>query len=174
MHLGAGMDTRKIEEGSRLVGATSWGAIASGVFVALALQTVLLLFGLGISGSVGDHIPGGGYSAWAVLVGIISMGIGAALAAAISKAEGRKGGIAAGLMTWAVALALGGLLGRFGVESRLASAWWPFLAAILGFAAAGVGGWFGASIGKGAGTAARPPITRTPIDTGDMAAHPVH
>lgn len=158
------MNTRKLEETSRLVGATSWAAIASGVVVALAIQTVLVLLGLAVGLSVGDGMIAGGFAVWAVLVQLCSMAVGAALAAATSHAEGRMGGIIAGVMTWAVAITIGGLLSSIGI-ARLGEggAWTAFFGAVLGLGAAILGGGFGSLIhGSSRGsytTTDRGPIT---------------
>jgi hypothetical protein len=150
MHGEPGMNTRRLEEGSRLVGATSWAAIASGVFVALALQTVLLLLGLAFGLSVGDQAVGGGYALWAVLVQLASIAVGAALAAAVTHAERGKGGMVAGIMTWAVALVIGGALSWISVGRMVdgAGAWSGFVGAVLGLGAGIIGGMFGASLGS--------------------------
>lgn len=143
------MDTRKLEEGSRLVGATSWSAIASGVFVALALQTVLLLLGLAFGLSVGDRAVGGGYAMWAILVQLSSIAVGSALAAAVTHAERGKGGMVAGLMTWAVAIVIGGALSWISVGRMVdgTGAWSAFVGAVLGLGAAILGGVFGSTFG---------------------------
>lgn len=143
------MDTRKLEEGSRLIGATRWASIATGVFVALALQTLLLLLGLALGRSVGDEAVGGGYAVWAIVVQLCALVVGAALAAATSHASTRMGGIAAGVMTWAVALVLGGVLSGIAVVRGVdgTGAWSAFVGALLGLGAAIVGGAFGATFG---------------------------
>ena len=159
------MDTRKLEEGSRLVGATSWAAIASGVFVALALQTVLLLLGIALGVSVGDSAIGGGYALWAVIVQLGSIAVGAALAASLSHSAHRLGGIAAGVMTWAVALVLGGMLSGVSLTMRLdgAGAWSAFLGALLGLGAAMLGGAFGATLGRAGRPERTEPLAASPL-----------
>jgi len=144
-----GMDTRKLDESSRLVGATSWAAIASGVFITLALQSLLLMFGLALGLSVGDKMIAGGYALWAVIVQLVAITVGAALAARISHAHHRRGGMVAGIMTWAVALALGATLTGATLSQRFEStgAWAGFLGAILGLGAAIVGGALGSTLG---------------------------
>ena len=150
------MDTRRLDESSRLVGATSWAAIASGVFIALALQTLLLLFGLALGLSVGDRAVGGGFALWAVIVQLFAIAVGAALAARLSHAHYRMGGMVAGIMTWAVALALGGTLtgATFGERFASTGAWAGFIGAILGLGAAIVGGAIGSTFGGGGRTTA--------------------
>jgi hypothetical protein len=146
-----GMDTRKLDESSRLVGATSWAAIASGVFIALALQTVLILLGLAFGLSTGDREVAGGFAFWAVLVQLFSIAVGAALAARISHGNDRMGGIAAGVMTWAVALVLGGTFAFQGLTAeRVASTgvWAAFFGALLGLGAAIIGGMVGTTFGR--------------------------
>jgi hypothetical protein len=139
------MDTRTLEQGSKLVAATSWGAILSGVFIALALQTVLLLFGLAIATSVGDHVASNGYDVWAVFVSIVSFAIGGALAGSVARADNRASGIAAGFLMWAVALVVGNVLTGFVGTGRV-SPWTLLFGALLALGAAIVGGMLGASL----------------------------
>jgi len=161
------MDTRKLEEGSKLIASTSWAAIASGVFVALALQIVLLLFGLAVGLSVGDKTVGGGYALWAVIVQLFAIAVGAALAARIAHAGHTSGGIVAGIMTWAVSLVLGGALQGFTMVQRFDStggAWAAFLGVTLGLGAAIVGGAIGASRWRGRHTTEPPaPVVTSPV-----------
>jgi hypothetical protein len=147
------MNTRTLEQSSKLVAATSWGAILSGVFIALALQALLLLLGLAVAGSVDDRVPEGGYALWAVLVSIGSFLVGGALAGSVARADNRASGIAAGILMWAVALVAGNFLSGFLGVPRTATgtynttwAWAPFLAALLALGAAIVGGMIGASL----------------------------
>jgi FtsH-binding integral membrane protein len=152
------MATRKLEETSRLVGATSWAAIASGVFIALALQILLLLLGLAFGLSVGDRTVEGGFAAWAVIVQLASIAVGAALAARISHADDRMGGAVAGVMTWAVALVLGGALQSVPTMMRFegSGAWAAFLGAALSLGAAIIGGAIGS---RYLGRSSHPPVT---------------
>lgn len=153
VHGPEGMNTQKLEESSRLVAATSWGAIAAGVFVALALQTLLLLMGLALGLSVGDRTVSGGYTLWAVLVQLGALAVGAALAARVARADTRLGGMVAGAMTWAVTIVLGGLGGLTlasvaMIPGATSGAWAAFLGILLGLGAAVLGGAFGASLGR--------------------------
>jgi hypothetical protein len=140
------MDTSSFDEKTRLLGATSWKAIASGVFIALALQALLLLLGLAFA--LGDARVSGGYAAWAVFVQLLSIAVGAALAARLSHLGSRSGGIAAGIMTWAVALVLGGAVQGFMMVPRpsVGSAWAAFFGAVFGLGAAILGGALGATV----------------------------
>lgn len=140
------------DESSRLIGATRWQAIASGVFIALALQVLLSLLGLAFA--LGDERIGSGYEAWATLVQLASIAVGAALAARISHLGSRAGGIAAGIMTWAVVLVLGGAVQGLTMVPRpsAGSAWIAFFGALFGLGAAILGGSFGATMrGRSAG-----------------------
>lgn len=145
------MDTRRFEEAARWLGTIRWSAIATGVFIALALQTVLLLLGVALARSVGDEAIGGGFALWAVIVQLACLAVGAAIAAALSHVHDRMSGVAAGVMTWAVALVLGGVLSGFSLTQRLegTAAWSGFFGALLGLAAAVVGGAFGATLRTG-------------------------
>lgn len=166
------MNTRKLDESSRLVGATSWAAIASGVVIALALQTVLVLFGLALGLSMGDHTVAGGFALWAVIVQLLSIAVGAALAARISHGSNRMGGVAAGVMTWAVSLAFGGALSSQGLAwtTRTAStgAWAAFFGALLGLGAAVIGG----IVGTGMGRSSRPEVPSTPVGPTHTTVNP--
>ena len=137
------MDTHKLEDGSRLLGTVRWGAIATGAFVAVALQTVLMLFGFAIATSTGDHSTGTGYALWALLSQVCALAVGSALAASVGHAETRGAGMAAGAMTWAVALVLGSIVTGFGHLNE-AAAWTAFFGAVLGLGAAMLGGAFAA------------------------------
>lgn len=143
------MNTYKLEEGSRLLAATSWGAIAAGVFVALALQLLLLLLGLAFAVSVGDHIAEGGFAWWGFFVQLAALCVGGALAARVSRASSQLGGMVAGAMTWAVAVVIGGALGGVPLAGAAASelgasgAWAAFFGVLLGLGAALIGGAFG-------------------------------
>lgn len=147
------MNTHRLEESSRLVAATSWGAIAAGVFVALSLQTLLLLLGLALGLSVGDRTVSGGYTLWAVIVQLGSLAIGAALAARASRVSTQLAGMVAGAMTWAVTIVLGGLGGLTlasvaMVPGATSGAWAAFFGILLGLGAAVLGGAFGATLGR--------------------------
>jgi len=162
------MNTRRLEEGSRWLGTIRWSAIASGVFIALALQTLLLLLGLAFGLSVGDETVGGGYALWAVIVQLVCLAIGAAVAAALSHAHGRMSGIAAGVMTWAVSLVIGGALSGFTLTQRLdgTAAWSAFVGALLGLIAAIAGGAFGATLRGGErGERVEPMAPASPVGT---------
>jgi hypothetical protein len=174
MHRGESMDTRRLDESSRLVGATSWAAIASGVFIALALQTLLLLFGLAVGLSVGDKAVAGGYALWAVIVQLLAIAVGAALAGRLSHANHRMGGIVAGIMTWAVALALGGTLTGATLGQRFASmgAWAGFVGALLGLGAAIVGGAVGSTLGGRGRTTTTTTTGTTRSDIVDQRVEP--
>jgi hypothetical protein len=149
------MDMTSFDEKTRLLGATSWRAIAAGVFIALALQVLLLLLGLGFA--LGDERISGGYQAWSVLVQLSSIAVGAALAARLSHLGSRSGGIAAGIMTWAVVLVLGGAVQGFLMvpPPTAATAWAAFFGAIFGLGAAILGGALGATV-RGRPTGATP------------------
>lgn len=166
------MDTTALDEKTRLIDLTSWRAIAAGVFIALALQILLSLLGLGFA--LRDAELGGGYQAWALIVQLLSVAAGAALAARLSHPGSRWGGIVAGVMVWAVALVLGGAVPGLTVLPRtpMGSAWMAFVGALLSLAAAVIGGILGATLRSGSGRTRR-------LAEGETAAHvdeerPVH
>jgi hypothetical protein len=164
-----GMNTQRLDESSRLVAATSWGAIAAGVFVALALQTALLLLGLAFGLSVGDERIGGGYALWAIIVQLASFALGAALAARIAHAGNQLGGIVAGVMTWAVAVVVNGALGGIALGAPASmrlestSAWAAFFGIVLALGAAIFGGVMGATRGRTRTTAPMPAAPAQPL-----------
>jgi hypothetical protein len=165
------MDTRKLEEGSRLIGSVSWSAIATGTFIALALQTVLLWLGLAFATSVGDHTPGSVFGLWLVIVELASLAIGAALTARLSYATNQMSGVAAGVMTWAVVLVIGGVFQGLTATRGLSgsSAWAVFIGALVSLIAAIIGGSFGGRLGRSStGTFTTPPDTTD----FDVAGHP--
>jgi len=137
-----------VDTGSRWVASTSWSAIACGAFVALALQVLFYWFGLAVA--LADGQAGEGYRLWVVLVQLASLAIGGALAARISHADQRAGGVAAGVMTWAVALVLGVVLGGFAPLTAGTSgpAWAAFLGGLFALGAAILGGLVGAAPGE--------------------------
>lgn len=161
------MNTRRLEDGARFLGSTSWAAIASGVFLALALQSLLLLLGVAFASSVGDRVPENGYSVWAVLVQLLSFAVGGAVAASLARATSASygdpapRGVALGVMVWAVALVVGGALTVLVTRGSFATnAWLTFFGALLALAAAIGGAVFGARLGRAVG----PGASMTPGD----------
>lgn len=158
------MNTRKLDESTRLIGGISWSAIATGAVIAVALQMVLMSLGVALSSSVGDREPEGGYSLWAVISQLVAIAVGAALTARLAHAERRMNGVAAGIMTWALTLVLGGAGLGFAMGAQLTyGAWSAFIGAVLGLGAAIVGGSVGATLGRS--TSAGQPLTGPPIVT---------
>lgn len=137
------MNTTSFQAKTGLLGSLSWQAIASGVFVALALQVLLSLLGLAFA--LGDEEVGGGYQSWAVVVQLVSIATGAALASMLSHEGSRAGGIATGIMTWAVVLVLGGAVQAVAMlpRSSAGSAWIAFFGAFFGLIAGILGGSVG-------------------------------
>jgi hypothetical protein len=144
------VDRNKLEESTRLVGTTSWGAIIAGVVLALAIQVLLLLLGLALALSVGDRAIAGGYALWSVLVEMFALAVGSALAAHVAHPGRELGGIVAGVLTWATVLVLGGVLGRFALVPATTgtTAWAGFVGALLGLVAAIFGGVVGSTGGR--------------------------
>lgn len=163
-----GMDTYKLEEGSRILAAISWRAIAAGVVVALALQILLLLFGLALAVSVGDRVVGDGFAWWGFVVQLATIAVGAALAARISQARSQLAGMVAGALTWAVAVVIGGaafggmaLAGATRVGTS--GAWAAFFGILLGLGAALAGGAFGIVRDRERRVMRTPPAAEAPI-----------
>lgn len=143
----------RIDEGSRILAATSWSAIVAGVAVGLALQVLLLTFGLAFGMSVGDGLPEAGYAWWAFLVTLLTFAVAGAIAARISMTRTKLAGLVVGAMTWAAATAIGGILGNSMANptmSRLGTTgmWSVFFGLLLGLGAAMIGGFVGATRGR--------------------------
>jgi hypothetical protein len=149
------MNLDKLDETTHFVDSVRWSAIATGTIIALALQTMLLLLGLAFATSVGDHIPGGGFDVWLVIVELCAIGLGAALTARLSHAERRMQGVTAGIMTWAVVLVLGTVFQGLTMTRALGGdgVWAAFIGALVSLAAAMVGGALGVGIGSHESTA---------------------
>jgi hypothetical protein len=137
-----------LDENARPFEFLKWSAIATGAVIALAVQTVLVAFGLGIATSVGDHVPGGGFVVWVVLVELVALAIGAALTARLSHAESRRAGVAAGIMTWAVVLLVGGFVMKVAMSAGFAAlgAWAFFFGDVFSLGAAIAGGIYGSTL----------------------------
>jgi hypothetical protein len=133
------MFVRRVEDTTRTLATTGWGAIAVGVAVTLALQTLLLSFGIAVGLSVGDETLGGGFQTWSTVVQLVSLGIGAALASRITQQTDSWSGTIVGVMTWAAAVVIGAVIGTVGIASS-GDAWSSFFGVLLGLGAAMVGG----------------------------------
>jgi hypothetical protein len=171
------MTVRRLDESTGFLGSLSWSAIATGTFIALAVQTVFLLLGLAVATSFGDRAPGGVYSAWTVLVELCAIAIGAALTARLSHAERRSSGVAAGVITWAVVLVLGSVFQGLTMTRALggSGAWAAFIGAVVSLGAAIVGGWAGVRLGASSGTSLGATPTSRNVDVTVPPTHaPVH
>ncbi len=165
------MDTKRLEQSSRLLDSISWSAVASGTVIALALQTLLLMLGYAIATSVGDHAPGAGFGVWMVIVELCAIAVGAALTARLSHVYQKTYGMAAGIMTWALAIVLGAVFQGLTLTRAFGgpSPWAPFFGAAISLAAAIIGGAFGSRIGSSSsrGDEYHEPTEATPA----MTAH---
>ena len=168
------MNTRSLEESTRLVDSLSWSAIAFGTFIALSVQSVLLMLGLALATSTGDEMPGGGFNIWMVVVELVAIAVGAALTARLSHVDRRSNGIAAGVMTWAVVLVLGGVFQGLTMTRALggSGAWAMLIGAVVSLVAAMIGGAFGASLGGSSRGSLTPPESRRYDESRQPA--PVH
>lgn len=119
----------------------SWSAIVGGTVMALGIQLVLTLFGVGIGmamvNPVTDPDPTNGIStgaiAWLIVSGIISFGVGGWVAGHMSGVLRTGSGVLHGFSAWALAAVLGVALTTMAGSP------------ILGGAAAGVGAANGTS-----------------------------
>ena len=155
----------------------SWSAIATGTFIALAVQTVLLLFGLAIATSFGDHLPGTGFGIWMVLVELGAIAIGAALSARLSHAARRGTGIAAGVVTWSVVLVLGTMFQAFTMTRAIGGSgvWAELIGAVASLAAAIVGGAFAVHLAGSSGSPLEPLLGSQDHDLVGPPTHaPIH
>ena len=171
------MKVRRFDESTGFLGSLSWSAVATGTFIALAVQTVFLLLGLALAMSFGDRAPGGVYSAWTVIVELCAIAIGAALTARLSHAERRSSGIAAGVITWAVVLVLGSVFQGLTMTRALggSGAWAAFIGAVVSLAAAIAGGALGVHAGALSGTTFEAGHTRRDVDVTVPPTHaPLH
>jgi hypothetical protein len=84
----------------------SWGAIAGGSVLALAVYFLLTLLGgalgLSIHGHVADKSLAVGAVAWAVLATAVSLFVGGFIASQLSTGENKVEGAVYGLLVWAV------------------------------------------------------------------------
>lgn len=101
----------------------SWGAIFVGLIIAIALQILLGLLGVGLGFSILDPTdPMGGVRAWGigtgiyfVLVQVLSLGVGGYIAARLAPARTDQTAIFHGLSIWALATIIMVWLGGTGV-----------------------------------------------------------
>jgi hypothetical protein len=87
----------------------SWGAIAAGSVLALALYFLLTLLGgaigLSVSGNVSDQSLGIGAAAWAIITTAGCLFLGGFLASQFTAGENKVEGTMYGLLVWAVVFA---------------------------------------------------------------------
>jgi hypothetical protein len=123
----------------------SWSAIFAGVFVGLAVETLLLLFGAAIGTSVGDKVLGGGFGVWTVIVTMLGLALGGAVAAFVGGINRAREGAITGFLVWSVIIVLSStLFSSFGPQSLGTAFWARFFGALVGLACALVGGIAGA------------------------------
>jgi hypothetical protein len=122
----------------------SWSAIFAGVFVGLAIETLLLLLGAAIGTSVGDRVLGGAFGIWAVIVTMLGLAIGGAVAAYAAKLTRPREGAIIGFLVWSVVVVLSSTLwSSFGPQMLGTAMWARFFGALVGLACALGGGVLG-------------------------------
>ncbi|MBI3945102.1 MAG: hypothetical protein HY321_04230 [Armatimonadetes bacterium] len=147
----------------------SWGAVWSGLLVALATQMILSAFGLGLNlygltesatGGIAPNLSALGL--WTAIWALISLFLGGLVAARLANSLTAMNGIWHGIVVWALTLALGTLLTAlgitgvfgflsprmmaapgFGMGDIMNTAWGFFIGSLLGLGAAVLGGWLG-------------------------------
>ncbi len=139
----------------------AWGAVATGVLVALALETMLGLFGsaIGIAAVTGNS-AGVGFAAsiWALAMPFVAAFLGAYVAVRMGNDRDPRAAYLNGILVWCVALLVGalalvttfaGLVGLAMTPGRtgLVEAVGPTLVMLGGAAALGL---LGALVGTGA------------------------
>lgn len=143
----------------------SWGGIIAGLALVIALQMLLTLLGVGIglstirpaTGEVPDASAIGlGGGLWWVVTNWVALIAGGYVAARLAGSHHTEDGLLHGLVTWAAALVLGGLI-LAGAVSQAVSA--------TGHAMGGIA----SGIGNAAGGAMAADGPRGPRDGGPMA-----
>lgn len=147
-----------------------WSSIWSGLLVAIATQMILTSFGLAIGlysltaqagGAIG--IDWSAVGLWNSIWGLIALFLGGWVAARLATSLTSANGAWHGVIVWALTLTLGTLLAALGVTGVLSflpsrvlatagigagdvigTAWGFFIGALLGLAAAALGGALGA------------------------------
>ena len=145
-----------------------WGAVWAGLLVAIATQMVLSAFGLavGLYGTTGQGVGAtpnwSALGLWTAVWGLISLFLGGWVSARLAGSPTAANGTWHGVVVWALALALGTLLGALGITGLLGflpgrmtampgvaptditnTAWGFFAGALIGLAAAAIGGAVG-------------------------------
>lgn len=95
-----------------------WPAIIGGMVIAMGIQIILTLFGVGLGAAVTNPASGGadaremgiGAVIWLILSGIISFGVGGYIAGSMSGVLRTGGGAIHGILAWALAAVLGATL----------------------------------------------------------------
>jgi hypothetical protein len=132
----------------------SWGPIVAGVVIAVVIQLVLTLIGLGIGLSAADPLHrdtpdaasyGYGAAAWWGLSSVLALFAGGWIAGHLAGAPGRTDAMLHGLVTWGLAA----LLGAYLVASTFASVV-KGSATVVGAAASAAGTGIAAAAGPAA------------------------
>ncbi|MBI4508382.1 MAG: hypothetical protein HY698_02020 [Deltaproteobacteria bacterium] len=163
------MNRQSTELLSSLGRSLSWPGIAAGVFLALALDALLLLLGAALALSTGDEELGTGFAIWMVISQVVSFTVGGVVAGYLSGATRNVDGALVGILTWAVALVLTRAFlaeGTLGFRGPGSAAWAAFFGALLSVVVTMIGGIWGARALRTAPSPRRPEIwTTTPPAT---------
>lgn len=108
----------------------SWGAIFAGVAVALAVQLLLSMLGIGIGAAGFDPAQGDSPTAWSigagvwwVITGLIALFVGGWVAGHLSSNPDRTDGMLHGVVTWSLATLIGVWLLTSTLGAVTAGAW---------------------------------------------------
>jgi cellobiose-specific phosphotransferase system component IIC len=127
--------------------AWNWSAVLKGTFLALATFVVLRYFGAALGVSTGNGVLETGFAVWSVIVQIVSVAVGAALAGYLTGSRQARDGAIAGISTWVVTIVLmSTLFGAAGPQTARSALWAAFLGALLSLGAAVIGGILGGQL----------------------------
>jgi hypothetical protein len=137
-----------MNERQTLGAALNWSSIACGVILALATGIVLHLLGAALGLSMGNGVLEGGFAAWWVILQVVVVALGATLATWLARPEGRLGGIAVGVLTWAFVTVFRFLTSQgFIRQPPRDMAWTALFAVCLTLGSAILGGLLGTALG---------------------------
>ncbi|MFA9478630.1 hypothetical protein ACERK3_10015 [Phycisphaerales bacterium AB-hyl4] len=124
-------DTGESEAPFRHIGRrVSWGAIFAGVFVALSVQLLLSVLGIGIGAAAFDPTGAAdptawtvGAAVWWVITGLIALFIGGWVAGHLATNPDRRDGAIHGVVTWSLATLIGVWMLTTTLGTMTAGAW---------------------------------------------------
>ncbi|MCC6557438.1 MAG: hypothetical protein IT372_31190 [Polyangiaceae bacterium] len=137
------------ETAGAMARAWNWSAVLKGSFLALALYVLLRFFGAALGVSTGNRVLETGFAVWSVIVQLVAIGSGAALAGYLISPSRAVDGVLTGVFTWVVSIVLmATLFGVAGPQTARSALWGAFLGALLSVGAGAIGGLLGVQIGR--------------------------